>query len=420
MRCGAVQSVTGLREVVPAYLAAACPALRTLTLLGCTFMPPIQQQQQQQQQAPSISPLSPPLQALRVLYPECLSRQVLAAALASLPHLSSATLYFEDADMANDLTRALPAAAGQLTHLNLLCRHTSRVEIDALTRLLDGPDVPLSMRQLRQIELGCTWVNDAGLRSLVAHLPLLTHVKVHNFQLLSSHADAACNWEELRITNCLIIQTLTQLPLRGIRKLEVHDVRSTHYSSQESASSAADLAAALAAAPDCVFSCTHSPCLYFRCHVEELALLLPRWQCGVVKNLNLSPSGTDCLTPAVVGALASLLERTPSCTELHITDFGPPDAASSPLLTALISTEIREVHLHHQHMTEAQLLAWCAGGALGRPIVVRLIQVKLAARLASVRQALKKSSSTVTLERLKFIKGVPCGVLVPVVVYSPR
>jgi hypothetical protein len=95
-----VQDITGLPEVIPNYLAAACPALRTLSLISCTFEKRLigdkcgKQQQQQQQQAVR-SPTAPPLQVLAIVqgFPDYrLSLEVLTDAIASLPHLNSLVL----------------------------------------------------------------------------------------------------------------------------------------------------------------------------------------------------------------------------------------------------------------------------------------------------------------------------------------
>jgi hypothetical protein len=267
--------------------------------------------------------------------------------------------------------------------------------MDSLTSFLEAPVNPLAVRQLRRINLYVR-VNDALLRVMVVHLPLLTHIAVTAVDLSTSHVDASCNWEELCIAEELHTTTLARLPLRGTRKLEVSNV-CRQYAVYEIA---AELAAALAAAPDCVLSCTRRPNLNFECSAEELEVLLPRWQCGAaVQSLTLC-SDSRPLTPAVLGALVSLLERTPSCKELCIDDFAPPAPPESPpLLPALRNTAICKVGLRHLEMTESELLAWCAGGKVGHRIVVRLqCDFMLYERShATVRQALKAAGSDVIL-----------------------
>jgi hypothetical protein len=207
-----------------------------------------------------------------------------------------------------------------------------------------------------------------------------------------------CKWEELHITCDLATAALARLPLRGIRKLEVCCVRNLD-SDRATTTTAAELAAALASAPDCVFVCPGGGRLFFKCDVGQLEVLLPRWQGeAAVPSMTLTAPSTECLTPAAVEALGSLLERTPSCTELHIKGGAPPDPETSPLLPALRNTAISTVRLQQDQMTEAQLLAWCSGKNLVRPIVVVWEGRISAGGLARIRQALQESGGLVSLE----------------------
>jgi hypothetical protein len=270
--------------------------------------------------------------------------------------------------------------------------------------LLQASVTPLSLRQLRRIDMSYVLLNDAGLRALMEHLPLLTHVAMRACDLRTSHVDAPCNWEELRLSEHVTTTALARLPLWGIGKLEAWNVCSARDSSDNAINAADDLAAALAAAPGCALSCTLQKLhpLTVACYVDELSVLLPRWQCGGLQRISLlSPTPGAELTPDVVEALGVLLERTPSCKELRIAGFAPPDPESAPLLPALRDTAVNKVCFEYSDMTEAQLLAWCAGtigGQVGRPIVVRLEHGRLAGRLERVRQAMQESGSLVTLE----------------------
>jgi hypothetical protein len=105
------------------------------------------------------------------------------------------------------------------------------------------------------------------------------------------------------------------------------------------------------------------------------------------------------LTPADAKTLGSLLERTPSCKELHVTDImiSPSIAAAAALLPALRNTAISTVHFKSSRMTEAQLVALCASD-VDRPIVVRLEDCSLKGRMARAREVLQESGCDVTLE----------------------
>jgi hypothetical protein len=259
--------------VVPARLDAACPALRTLSLSSCDFNVPSQddsQQQQQQQQQQLVLRL----QSLHVGNARKLSPSMLSAALASLPHLISLSLGRETADAADVLSQALSAAVGQLTHLSL-----DACNMDPISRVLEARDIPLAICRLRRIDMGGATLDDTGLRALMAHLPMLTHVTVGSIALQTSHADASCSWNELCITRFISCSSLTRLPLRGIRKLQVCNVQSYHWFDGGTVDA---LAAALAAAPGSALSCTNAPHLQFHCDASELEVLLPRWRCGAV------------------------------------------------------------------------------------------------------------------------------------------
>jgi hypothetical protein len=326
---------------------------------------------------------------LRIKEAQGLSTHLLAAALASLPHLTSLMLGDGAVDAAGSFIQVLSAASGQLTR-PALCGEPAEPGI-AVNRVPEGSNIPLSMRQLRRIDLSGITMDDALLIALTSNLPLLTHVEVTALALCTSHANTACRWEVLSAIGNLSMDDLIHLPLRGIRTLELYEVRS------HGSTTAPALAAALAAAPDCVLTCPCSPGPDIECDAEELSVLLPRLHCKATECLTLSSLKSGCLTPAAVGALASLLERTPSCTELHISYCGPPDPESAPLLPALRNTAIRRVLLIDSKLTEAQLLSWCAG-RVGRPIVLQWGEgVVLKRSLKRVHRALKAAVSDVRL-----------------------
>ncbi len=89
-----------------------------------------------------------------------------------------------------------------------------------------------------------------------------------------------------------------------------------------------------------------------------------------LQRLELCASGLDHLTPSAVAALGALLDALPSCRELGFERVLPH--ASAPLLPMLVSTCVEEVCLRHTHMTEADLMLWCAGDHVSRPITVVL------------------------------------------------
>jgi hypothetical protein len=411
LRFADVQGFQRLSEVVPSCLAAACPALRTLLLRSCAFQEPpqpatsgvqtrqrkrllLQQLMQRQTQTPLAVP--PPLQVLHVVNVAGLTLRLLTAALASLPHLNSLTLGYGAAhpNSSDTLCQVLPAVAGQLTHLSL--PGDSASVTTAVTKLLECPDIPSSIRQLRHIDLPDATLDDAGLSAVTTHLPLLTHVTVQSFELTTSHADAAtCSWEELCVTRSLTVSSLTRLPLRGIRKLEVCSIRSA-------ITTAAELSAALDAAPDCVFSCSpgiDDSNLELWCDADVWPVLLPRWRTGAARRLVIGASGADCLTPAALGALVSLLERLKSFEELSIGGFAHPGTDSAPLLLpALRNTSVDTLQLRYQQMTEEQLLAWCAGGKPGRHMIVLWECGTLQGSLTNVHKVLRQSGGDVSLE----------------------
>jgi hypothetical protein len=232
----------------------------------------------------------------------------------------------------------------------------------------------------------------------MTNLPLLKQVVVYSCDLTTSHAGTSCDWEELCITECLTVAALTRLPLRGIRKLEVshmtsrNSIRSTP--SWSAAITVADLAAALASAPDCALACNRMPILEFTCDSGELQVLLQRWECNGVKGVSLTSVHGGSLSPAAVGALVSLLGRTPSCTELRINGFSPPDP---PILPELHNSTVGVVVLEEECMTEARLMAWCAGH-VSRPMCVWWEGKRLLGELFRVRQALREHGDIVHLE----------------------
>jgi hypothetical protein len=137
-----------------------------------------------------------------------------------------------------------------------------------------------------------------------------------------------------------------------------------------------------------------------QCDAKELAVLLPRFKCGAVQRLTLSTndkSRDTALTPTAVGALVSLLDRTPACEALTISGFSPPDPKSSPLLPALRNTAITTVRLEYDALHRQELVAWCAG-RVGRPMVLTWCNGFMNGRLSRVYQALEDGGSDVTLE----------------------
>jgi hypothetical protein len=252
-----------------------------------------------------------------------------------------------------------------------------------LASFLASPAVACKLSKLQQLDFRRFFLDDAGLRVLLASLPTLTHVRVRTVQLQDSHSDVECSWEELRM-DYANVASLAHLPLRGIRRVCVDELVSAVTAGDgggdaarsataavvaASHTAAANLAAALGAAWNCTFVCDQR--LILDCCVGELPLLLPllaRWQ--DMGTLQLRTPGGECLTPAAVGALGALLGGVPSCTKLIIT--GPTPHPSALLLPALASTSVSKVFLDDGRMTDVQLMLWCAGGQPSHPVTVQL------------------------------------------------
>jgi hypothetical protein len=250
-------------------------------------------------------------------------------------------------------------------------------------------------------------LDDAGLRVLLAHMPVLTYVSVTTVQLQDSHADVECSWEELRMDD-VSVTSLAHLPLRGIKHVRVNELVSAATAGGGDGVAAAaayhtaaatKLSAALAAAPDCTFvSCYEEHIMPVRCSVAEMPALLPllaRWQ--GVKDLYLTTPSGQRLTPAAVAALGALLEGMPSCKELTIE--GPTPHPSALLLPVLSRTSVSKVFFCHDHMAEAHLMLWCAGGRASHPVALELRHgCEFVGDIRLVRSAVDERDSGVVLE----------------------
>jgi hypothetical protein len=256
-------------------------------------------------------------------------------------------------------------------------------------------------------------LDDAGLRAMMAHLPALTHVEVASLTLLDNHADAkmaSCCWEVLSLVHNAGVESLASLPLRRIKRVVLSSVDCPDDDSNSNNSDGTTtrntrpvdaFAAALAAAPDCRFSCRPNwDILCLRCPVSRLPAMLPllaRWESFErLTLLEMDPWGKH-LTPAAVDALGALLEGMPRCDGLALTFLRPSSTAL--LLPALTRTSVHSLILFQVHLSEAQLMLWCAGSQPGCPFTVTL---RCSGGLsqegfASVRAALAQSGSAVQL-----------------------
>jgi hypothetical protein len=237
---------------------------------------------------------------------------------------------------------------------------------------------------------------------MMAHLPALTHVEVGHLELQDSHADGqmACIWEELHIYSRICATSLARLPLRCIKRLGVGQVDCYNGADPAAASTQPTvlLKAALAAAPDCCCSVTWRGRLSLFCPVRKMPAMLPllaRWE-GVKSMLvETKAAEPEYLTPAAVGALGALLESMPNCSELALHNVAPSLNAS--LLPALSRTSVLTLDFTELHMTEAQLMLWCAGRPEGRRMIVRVKPDYVDGSVDNVRAAIHGSGSAVQL-----------------------
>jgi hypothetical protein len=273
--------------------------------------------------------------------------------------------------------------AGRLSHL----QWDSMLPYELnLASCLASPALLVNLSKLRRLKVCRSTLDDAGMRTLVTSFPELTHVEVGGCQLHNNHLDevGCSSWEELCIDST-DFASLARLPLRRIKRVRVCALCSAGSSSatvngdsgfEVAHPEITSLVAALATAPNCAVVCDH--CLLLKLHVSEMPALLPliaRWQ-GVGR-LDLRAPGNDPqqLTPAAVKALGALLEALPSCIELHMTGFKPhPSVQLLPVLAGITSvTSIRlaiNIITSTDTITEAEVMAWCAGGNAAHPIVV--------------------------------------------------
>jgi hypothetical protein len=306
----------------------------------------------------------------------------LAATLAALPHLTSLTVVIDTQDRDSDqcyherMTAALAAMAG---HLTCLTCENLMASIDVAS-CFGSPTILSKLSNLRRLDVTLSKLDDAGLHTLTTSFPALTHVKVGSCELQSSHLhEVGCSsWEELGISHADLL-SLARLPLRGIKRVRVGCLSGTKDSSlapTNSSGAAAGLSAvaaftaALAAAPDCTFAaCFFGDFLTLELHVSEMPAMLPlAANLKDVGCLGLRTPGKDSqqLTPAAVKALGALLEELPSCTELHICGLKPHPSVQ--LLPVLARTSVTSIHLVDYGITEAELMAWCAGGDAARVV----------------------------------------------------
>ncbi len=396
-----MQFVKGMQEVVPGWLAAACPALHSLRLAVCTVRAGEDMQSQHKRQGQVAAAFPFQLQSLCLRW-GIVEQQLLAETLASLPSLTSldVTLLYSNTDSRVDMSSVLSALAGQLTQLvwyHECAVRQLRLDEPVVPSLLTSPAILCKLSKLQWLDMMGITLDDAGLRVLLKNLPTLTHVGVRKLVLHESHADVGCSWEELNMCT-VTVTSLAHLPLRGIKRVCVDELESTAAAGASGAAAAAQLTAALAAAPDCTWVCSDEFSL--RCKVAEMPRLLPlllgRWH--GMKMLQLITPTAECLTPAAVGALRALLEGMPSCTELCIAGLMPHP--SIQLLPVLASTNVSTVVLLHTRMTEVQLGMWCSGGQASRPITVELQEAcRFSGTISHVRSAVDVPGSGVKLQK---------------------
>jgi hypothetical protein len=301
--------------------------------------------------------------------------------------------------------------AGQLTELDWRCEISGQRSVPSV---LTSPAVLCKLGKLQRLDVPT--LDDAGLRVLLAHMPVLTHVRVWKVQLQDSHVDVGCSLEELTVRT-VSVTSLAHLPLWGIKRVCAGELVSTSATNDNGATAAAaaaaaaashtaaaaKLAAAMAAAPHCTFACWEPETrscgdLKLKCCVAEMPLLLPllaRWQ--DVDDLRVETPSGEQLTPAAVAALGALLEGMPSCTGINID--GPIPHPSALLLQALARSNVSKVFLEHEGMTDVHLLLWCSGGQASKPITVTLLDgCDFVGNISRVRSAVDVPDSGVVLE----------------------
>jgi hypothetical protein len=275
------------------------------------------------------------------------------------------------------------------------------------------PAAQAKLAGLRHLDMIAFVLLDPVLQVILEHLPALTHVELGHMHLEDNHAAAqmASSWEELRLSGEADIASLARLPLRCIKRVLVSSLKCYveplgvhNTAAPRNTSAPAQLAAALAAAPHCSFSCLIDDEIHLQCAAKQMPALLPlltRWEGVKTLCLNNYCRDSQQLTPAVVGALGSLLESMPSCTVLSMHGFTPSPCAM--LLPALARTSVADLHLYVESQSEAQLMVWLAGGQPGnRPLTVNLwpkpeeqISESFTDDVATVRAALAEAGSAV-------------------------
>ncbi len=330
--------------------------------------------------------------------------EVLQSGLSRLPHLTSLSILPLGFTGPEHMSAVMEGLPGQLTHLALTWEGT-------VVELLAAQPSAVKLRLLRRLELPTSCLDDAGLTALLTQLPGLMHVEVSSCRLESSHADAACSWQELKMAGWLATRSLIRLPLRGIQRLVVSCLMSVSsiVSSQLIMSNEMTVGPDGAVqwptppSPDVVaaaLNCCQLHCeghLELQCCTDELTDLLPllaKWQ--GVKEVWVCTHDFGFMPHTAVAVLGVLLRGLPSCTLLRLDSLVPHPSAL--LLPALARTAVSTVYLDHDHFTETQLAQWCAGQA-GHPVhVVVTEHCEVAGRVAHIQDALAAVGADVTLE----------------------
>ncbi len=373
----------------------------------------MQQQREQEQEGDATPAAAVPLQLPAQLHTLCYEGcnnllPGLPAVLPALPHLTSLSLVIVDDHGIDQFCSVLLTIAGQLTHL----QWDSLTHEFNLASCLASPAVLFKLSSLRRLEVCRFKLDDAGLSVLLASFPELTYVGVGGCRLQRSHlAEDRIAWEEFCIRS-IDVASLARLPLRVIKRVYVVGLYSdwsctttsntTTINSGDAAAAAAGatLTAALAADPDCTFTCIDGH-LDLHLHVSEMPALLPliaRWQGVRYLSLHTPVHGTDAqrLTAAAAGALGALLQVLPSCSVLRLCGLKPHPSAL--LLPVLAHTSVTRVDLVDDSITEAELMAWCAGGDAAHPIAVHAyLYGVLEGHVANVRAIVDAPDSGVQL-----------------------
>jgi hypothetical protein len=197
---------------MPAWINSNFSALRKLRLRGCTF-----QQQQREEGAGATIPEPLPVESLCIEGEDTPPLAWLTATLGALPRLTSLTLNPVNSD---EVTAALSAVSGQLTHLELT--RASRGGYPGQERsFLTQPDVVAKLRHLQHLDIRCFELDDEHFSVLQTQLPALEVVKVSGCTLQASYADNdSCSWDELHIAY-IHFSSLARLPLRGIKRVNI-------------------------------------------------------------------------------------------------------------------------------------------------------------------------------------------------------